>query len=138
MKDIQTERNEAVAAAETALDYLYQARDTLKSASNWGLFDLFAGGGIVSYIKRDKMANAEQLLNAARDALRTLAREVSDLDDADGIHIDTSSFLSFADIFFDNPFLDMYVQGQISEARQQVEMAIGQVEALYRTLTGTR
>ena len=44
--------------------------------------------------------------------------------------------MSFADMFFDNAFLDMYVQMQISEARQQVAAAIQQVEAVREALNG--
>lgn len=55
---------------------------------------------------------------------------------ASGIQIDTGGFMSFADMFFDNAFLDMYVQMQISEARQQVAAAIQQVEAVREALNG--
>lgn len=42
--------------------------------------------------------------------------------------MDISSFLRFADSFFDNMILDFYLQSQISQAHDAVENAIRQVE----------
>ena len=134
MADFLTERNEAIQAAEAALDHLYRARDLLGSAGNWGLFDIFAGGMLTSYIKRSKMSEAQAELDASREALRALAREVRDVEEAGAFQIETGGFLSFADMFFDNAFLDIYVQAQIEEAKRQVAGAIQQVEALRAQL----
>ena len=134
MADFITERNEAIQAAEVALGHLYRAQELLGSAGNWGLFDIFAGGALTSYIKRSKMGEAQAELDAARDALRALAREVRDVEHAGAFEIETGGFLSFADMFFDNAFLDVYVQAQIGEAKRQVAGAIQQVEALREQL----
>ena len=134
MADFITERNEAIQAAEVALGHLYRAQELLGSAGNWGLFDIFAGGALTSYIKRSKMGEAQAELDAARDALRALAREVRDVEHAGAFEIETGGFLSFADMFFDNAFLDVYVQAQIGEAKRQVAGAIQQVETLREQL----
>lgn len=84
------------------------------------------------------MHEAQGEIDAARDALRVFVRELRDVEGAPGFQIDTSGFLSFADMFFDNAFLDMYVQMQINEARQQVAAAIQQVEAVRDALTHRR
>ena len=136
MNDIQREDNEAIEAADVALAHLYRAQELLGSAGNWGLFDIFAGGAISSYIKRSKMQEAQTEIDAAREALRIFVKELHDVEGASGIQIDTGGFMSFADMFFDNAFLDMYVQMQISEARQQVAAAIQQVEAVREALNG--
>ena len=138
MSEIQREYNEAIDAADVALGHLYRAQDLLGSAGNWGLFDIFAGGAITSYIKRSKMHEAQGEIDAARDALRVFVRELRDVEGAPGFQIDTSGFLSFADMFFDNAFLDMYVQMQINEARRQVAAAIQQVEAVRDALIHRR
>ena len=77
---------------------------------------------------------AEAELDASREALRALAREVHDVEEAGAFQIETGGFLSFADMFFDNAFLDVYVQAQIGEAKRQVAGAIQQVEALREQL----
>ena len=50
--DYETEIREALVAADDALDDLYAARDHLRSARNWGIFDIFGGGIIATMIKR--------------------------------------------------------------------------------------
>ena len=134
MADFMTERNEAIQAANVALEHLYRSQELLNSAGTWGMFDIFAGGMLTSLIKRSKMGGAQEELDAARAALRVLAREVHDVEEAGAFQIETGDFLSFADMFFDNAFLDIYVQTQISEARRQVAGAIQQVEALREQL----
>ena len=135
MADFMTERNEAIQAANVALEHLYRSQELLNSAGNWGMFDIFAGGALTSFIKRGKMSDAQAELDAARSALRILAREVRDVEEAGAFQIAGGDFLSFADIFFDNAFLDIYVQTQISEAKRQVAGAIQQVEALRDRLS---
>lgn len=130
MKDLGRERDEAVRAADIALDHLYRAHDLLGSAGRWGMFDILAGGFITSLVKRSKMSDAEAELNAARDALRVFARELSDVEGAGGIHVETGTLSGAFDLFFDNPFVDLYVQGQINEAKDGVEQAIDQVERI--------
>lgn len=135
MADFMTERNEAIQAANVALEHLYRSQELLGSAGNWGMFDIFAGGMLSSFIKRSKMSDAQAELDAARAALRVLAREVRDAEEAGAFQIETGNLLSFADVFFDNAFLDIYAQTQISDAKRQVAGAIQQVEALRDRLT---
>ena len=93
---------------------------------------------VIARIKVDVRAvflRAQAELDAARSALRILAREVRDVEEAGAFQIAGGDFLSFADMFFDNAFLDIYVQTQISEAKRQVAGAIQQVEALRDRLS---
>ena len=59
------------------------------------------------------MQEAQTEIDAAREALRVFVKELHDVEGASGIQIDTGGFMSFADMFFDNAFLDMYVQMRI-------------------------
>ena len=60
MFDMRTrEIQEAIAAADVALDHLERARRSLSSASGWGLFDTLGGGFISGLIKHSKMSDAE-------------------------------------------------------------------------------
>ena len=45
------EIEEAMAAADDALFYLQKANDSMKSAKNWGLWDMFGGGLISTFVK---------------------------------------------------------------------------------------
>ncbi|MDM8300656.1 hypothetical protein [Collinsella tanakaei] len=127
-EDRQREIEEAVQAADEALEHLYRARDLLHSARNWGAFDIFAGGFISSLVKRGKMSDAQDELDDARGALARLSRELRDIDGIGGLDLAGGGLSFAADVFFDNAFFDLYVQGQIDDARYHVNRAIKQVE----------
>lgn len=130
----QREIAEAIDAADEALAHLYRARDLLHSARNWGAFDILAGGFISSLVKRGKMSGAQDELDDARGALARLSRELRDIDGVGGFDLAGSKLSFAADVFFDNAFFDLYVQGQIDDARYHVNRAIRQVEDVRRRL----
>lgn len=137
-EDLEREVDEALEAADTALSHLYRARDLLHSARNWGAFDIFAGGFISSIIKRGKMSDAQDELDAARMALATLAYELRDIDGMQGAQIQTGGLTFAADIFLDNPIVDLYVQGKIDDCRYHVKRTIEQVERVRDRLAQER
>lgn len=67
------EIDEALTAVEDALNCLDAAARDLKSAGNWGWFDIFGGGFFSSLIKHDKMQAAQRHLSAAQASLARLA-----------------------------------------------------------------
>ena len=82
------------------------------------------------------MSRAQDELESARDALADFVRELRDVEGAGGWGIETGGFVGAADVFLDNPFVDLYVQGQIDDARYRVNRAIRQVEAIRARLAG--
>ena len=57
MYDMRTrEIQEAIDAADNALDHLERAKRMLSSASGWGLFDTLGGGFISGLIKHSKIS----------------------------------------------------------------------------------
>lgn len=132
--DIVKERNEAIAAGEQALMSLHYAREELNRARNWGIFDMFSRGGLLSvFVKRSKMKNAQMYMDRAKEDLQIFSRELRDVRVHADLHIETDDFLSFADWFFDNIFVDWMVQDRIKTAISQVDTAIDNVNsALYQ------
>lgn len=128
------EVEEAIAAADNALSHLYASRDTLKSASGWGLFDMLGGGLFTTYVKRSKMKEAQAEMERAQNALMIFNRELEDVQNMEGIDFDASSFTGVADYVFDHFFVDMFVQEEISDAQDKVEEAIRQVTRLLESL----
>lgn len=124
------EINEAIVAGEKALESLNAARNKLSSASSWGLFDMLGGGTLTSLIKHSNMRDGKYYMEKARDDLKAFSKELNDISidlDAD---IETDDFLSFADIFFDNFFVDMFMQNRISDAKQKIDETIYKVERI--------
>lgn len=130
----QTEIREAIEAADEALDRLHEAESHLDSAHGWGLADMVGGGMFMSFIKHHHIDEARGELDAANEAVRHFADELADVEGMSALDIDVGSFLSFADVFFDNFVVDIVVQQQVDEARSSVEEAITHIEEIRRSL----
>lgn len=126
----EIEIDEALAAVEDALDCLDAAARDLKSAGNWGWFDIFGGGFLTSMFKHDKMQTAQRHLSAAQASLTRLADELNDVRGLAGLGPDVDDFLLTADWLFDNAFMDAMVQQRIMESQNRVAQAIAQCEQL--------
>lgn len=124
------EIREAIGAGACALASLREAQKKLEGARQWGIVDLFGGGLISDMFKHSRMGEAAGCLEAAKRDLQRFQREIGDVEIPMNLRIEVSSFLSFADVFFDNPISDYMVQSRIAEAREQVAEAISYVEAL--------
>lgn len=125
---------EALNAGERALSSLRKAQEKLNSAGNWGLFDMFGGGLFSTIMKRSKMDDAQQLMEAAKTDLKRFQRELKDVNIPLDLRMEVGSFLSFADFFFDGFVADYLVQSKISEAKEQVSDAIVRVEQILNEL----
>ena len=134
MKDQNTEIREAIQAADITLDHLRRAKECLDRAGNWGLVDMLGGGLLSTFMKHRKMGHAEQELTQARDAMRSFARELRDVDGAVNVQIRVDDFLGFADYFFDGLIVDWMMQSRIGTAKGQVADAINQVQMIKTNL----
>ena len=131
---MRREMKEALDAGERALSSLRKAQEKLNSAGNWGLFDMFGGGLFSTIMKRSKMDDAQQLMEAAKSDLKRFQRELKDVNLSLDLRMEVGSFLSFADFFFDGFVADYLVQSKISEAKEQVSDAIVRVEQILNEL----
>ncbi len=129
-KRMEKEVREAVAAGERALGSLRNALKCLDGAKNWGIVDMLGGGLVSSLVKRSKMDDAAGYMEEAKADLRKFQKELRDVSVSMDLRMEIGSFLSFADVFFDNLFVDVMVQSKINEARDQVDEAIARVESL--------
>ncbi len=132
--DLEKEKREAVDAGNRALRSLRDAQDNLRSASSWGIWDMFGGGFFSTMVKRSKMDQAKQNMEQARYDLKNFSRELNDVNMTCHLDIETGDFLSFADWFFDGFVVDWMVQDRIRQASGQVDEAIRRVEAILRQL----
>ena len=134
-QDRKREIYEAINAADYALRCLYDAQDYLRSARNWGIYDILGGGMLATFVKRSKMRDASDCIQEAKRAVATFRRELADVDRAMPLAINEGDFWGFADYFFDGFFADMMVQSQISDAQAQVDDAIAMISGLRGQLS---
>ena len=73
-------------------------------------------------------------METAKRDLQRFQKELGDVQIPLELRMEVSTFLSFADFFFDGLVADYLVQTRIKEAREQVEEAIGYVERLMADL----
>ena len=85
-------------------------------------------------MKHMKINNASRCVEEARRDLDAFRSELGDLRDIDGLNVDISGFLTFADFFFDGFVADLFVQSRISKGRRQVQEAIRRVDDILRQL----
>ena len=128
----QRELQEAVAAGSRALINLRRSQEFLDKAANWGLFDMLAGGIFATLVKHQKIKEAQEAMEEARQSLRAFEKELQDVNLNLNLDLDLEigEFLTFADYFLDNVFVDFMVQNRINEARGQVRDAIVAVQQM--------
>lgn len=136
--DERREVAEAIAAGRRALASLEEAADALDSAGNWGIFDIFLGGGLTSAMKHVRINKAQTALGEARAYLRAFTRELADVRAIEELRVDVSGLLTAVDIFVDNPFVDVFVQRQIDDAQDNVQAAIGATKTVLARLESLR
>ena len=133
------EIDEALAAGDEALRCLNAAWDHLNKARGWGIFDMFGGEMITTFMKHRNMDEAQRAMNQAKFALQNYSRELSDIrEDIGSIDVQVGDLLHFADYFFDGLIIDWMVQSKIKQAREQVSMAIDKVTDMQQRLVGMK
>ncbi len=109
------ELKEAKEAANQVIIRIDAGLNQLKSASSWGILDIFGGGLISSLVKRNKIGEANRSLEELSISLKALNKELSDVDISLPDAIPDMLSDELFDIVFDNIFTDIRVQGEIKE-----------------------
>ena len=130
----RVEIQEAIDAADRALDYLDRARKALGSARGWGMYDMLAGGFFSTMFKHSSMSKAEGYLEDAQAALREFSRELDDVDEMIDFSFNSTDLLTFADYFADGFLVDFLMQGRIKEAARNVDNVINKVTVIRNEL----
>jgi DNA repair exonuclease SbcCD ATPase subunit len=138
LKKILQEIFEAVRAGQKAKQSLHSASDTLRSARNWGVYDILSDDSLISsLVKQNKVKNAQVDMARANRYLKSFQAE---LEDVKTIRQTITSELEFStlvkslDIWLDNIFTDFHVQRRINNARNDVSSTIGKVDGAISKL----
>jgi len=128
----QRELEEAIKAGRRASSRLRAVQESLRSAGNWGTFDLLGGGLIATAVKHSKIDDAKRLAHHAQRDLRVFQNELSDAGQRLHVSLDIGGVATFADYFFDGLIADWFVQSKISKSSQACDRAIKTVERALR------
>ncbi|RUS47142.1 hypothetical protein [Cohnella sp. AR92] len=133
------ETAEAEDAGSRAYSKLTGAQDKLRSARNWGTYDMLGGGAISTAVKHSRIDAARAQMQQAQSSLRAFERELADLNWRTGAgDVEMSGFLTFADYFFDGFITDWVVQGRINDALRKVDRGVVEVKVQLERLADER
>ena len=129
------EIDEAIDAGQEAMEQIGQIESSLASAENWGTFDLFVKGGLISYmVKHSALDEAQTGAEQLQIALSRFRTELADVRiDGEMGQLNMDGFLRFADWFFDGLLVDWTVLSRIHDSKASVFRVKEQVgDALIR------
>ncbi|WP_127493174.1 hypothetical protein [Paenibacillus glycanilyticus] len=129
------ELNEAFTAGRRVLASLEPAIESLDKAINWGNWDTWGNGGLIStHIKHEHIDDAKASIAAANHELKSFRDELADLQRSLNIHVDISSLLKFGDYWFDGLITDWIVQKRIKETQDRTCEAAHEVRTVVKKL----
>ncbi len=111
---------EAKQAAKEVIDRIDNATSSLDSARTWGKWDIFAGEFITSWIKRNKINSANQNISGITESLKSLNKELEDVNMTLPESVRDTISDRVWDMWFDNIFTDLRVQGEIKDSLRQL------------------
>lgn len=137
LADVQSdirELKEAIEAGKAVSAGLDGVVGFLKSARNWGTFDMLGGGLIATAVKHSKIDRARESVHHVQQLMRIFQRELADIDSRTDIDLDIGSFLTFADYFFDGLIVDWVVQSRIGRSLDSAVQAAERVHGIVQQL----
>lgn len=119
---------------EDVLGDLKDVEGDLRSARNWGIYDMIGGKSISSFIKHSKINKAEKKFNNLSKKLSLLQSKLNSSNiDFDG-NFNTGGLNQFLDVFMDNVFSDLFTQSKISYSLDKVKKLKYSLEDLLNRL----
>jgi hypothetical protein len=128
------EITEAIAAGKDARAGLGQVVESLGSAGNWGIWDMFGGGFIATAIKHSRIDEAREVVEVVQAKIGQFKRELSDVQKHVDLQIHIGELAYFADFFFDGLITDWIVQSRIEDSLRQSKQAKEQIAQTLRQL----
>ena len=123
------ELDEACAAGEAALATADQIADSLRSAEEWGDWDIVGGGLISGMAKHRHLDEAQASVERLQSQLRRFKTELADVTITADFQVGIDGFLRVADYLFDGFFADWMVLDRIQQSRRQVQETKSQIRS---------
>ncbi len=99
----------------------------LKSARNWGTWDVMGGGMLSSYVKQQRLGDVRKTLSSMRHYELNFRRELADVKQSLNLDVELTDVEGFLDVFFDNLITDWIVQQRINHSLAGAQKAFNQV-----------
>lgn len=125
------ELKEAKDQADIVIERIDRALDTLDTAEFWGMWDMFGGDFFSSWKKRNKIEEANRYIEGITESVKDLEKELKDVDMVLPEEISNTTSDRLFDIWFDNFFTDLRVQGEIKSAIRELREFRNGIEELY-------
>ena len=143
------EVDEALAAGGSAADAVDRALDDLGSAAGLGVWDLAGGDLLATMAKRTRINEAQREVEEAQRHLNLFRAELEDVaeyvaqykevgDRLQQLRVSGGDLERFGDYFFDNFFMDLFVQGRIDKTRDAMVAVGEQLRSVMRALEDER
>jgi hypothetical protein len=114
---------EAIAAGNDVIGGIEQVVQSLKSAENWGTWDILGGGLLSTGMKHLRIDRARDEISTIQAGMGQFRRELADVQKSIELRIDIGELDRFADFFFDGLIFDWIVQSKIVQSLEQSETA---------------
>ncbi len=128
------EITEAITAGKQSLEIVYEIQNSLKSAKDWSVADMFTDSLIMTIVKRDKMNNAQDGIYRLQHSLTHFKSELTDVSVNADINVVTDSFLDIADYWLDGLFIDWMVHDKIKTAQANIEKTEARINLVLKKL----
>lgn len=122
---------EAYLVGGKLLDEVKSAEEELKSAKNWGKFDIIGGDAISSIAKHNRIRKVNYKFETIQKLLNDFNKELGDIK-LNNISFSNITFVM--DVFFDNIFTDISVQRKINESLNSIENLKSNIEHILSDL----
>lgn len=132
--DREKELQEARDAAKEVIARIDNTTSSLDSALSWGIWDMFGGEFITSWIKRNKIKEANQNISQISKSLKSLNKELEDVNMTLPSGVSDTVSDGVWDLWFDNIFTDVRVQGEMKDSLQQLAIFRESIQDLISKL----
>lgn len=128
------EINEAAIAGRRARKSADKVLDALNHSDTWASWDIFGGGMVADYTKQERLDAAQAAVGQLQIELRRFKTELAEIGEDAEIKENVSSFLRFADWFFDGVFVDYSILQRIDEAKERIKSIRGTLQEILSIL----
>lgn len=143
-KAVIKELDEAICEGKKVVTIIDKTMGSLDSAEGWGVWDTFAGGGLVSsLVKHSHIDDAKRFVRDMQRQISKFKIELTDVNMTAKVEIDIDGFVKFSDFFFDGLIADWVVQSRIEksissvrEVKRQINLALGKLMDMRNEQTG--